>query len=150
MDAYGATGLNTVTATPGDSCLAIIGIAGRRAAIYEVWFTHSGVPADQVVQWQARRLTVIGTRSVVVPTILSGGGAPAADMLADANHTVEPTYTAATEALDFDANERASIRWVAVPGGELVVPAAAGEGYGFTPISSTYASDAKVTAHWNE
>ncbi len=148
-DAYAATGSNTVTATPGDTCLGLNGISGRRGWIYEIWFTHAGTPADNVVQWQVRRHSAVGTHSDVVPTLLTDG-APAADCIADENHTVEPTITSATEAIDMDLNERASLRWVAVPGGELVVPATANNGYAATPISATYSGDARVTMHWTE
>lgn len=151
MDKYAATGLqDVVTAAPGDSALVIIGAVVTRAKLYEIIFSQGGTPADNVIQWLLRRFdTAEGTGTLVTPTPLDSD-APASQLTADEDQTVEPTYTAATELLDFDLNQRATFRFVAAPGGEFWIPAVATEGLGACPISAAYAGIARVTAHWIE
>ena len=93
--------------------------------------------------------TAAGTGTLVTPNPLDPD-APAALLTSDENHTVEPTFAAGSELIDFDLNQRATFRFVAAPGGELLVPATAANGIGMTPISAAYAGDARVTAHWEE
>lgn len=150
-DKYSATGAQTTTASPGDTTLAIEGDANARAFIGTVIFSQSATPADNVVQWLARRLTAVGTRTTVTPiTISDPGGTAASSMTGAENHTAEPTYTASSELLDFDLNQRATFTFQARPGFELVIPATAANGIGFTAISSAYSGDTRVTAHWEE
>lgn len=150
MDRYAATGEQTVTATPGDTALAVLAVTTTRAKIHDLIFSQSAVPADTVIQWIVRRLTAVGTEGAGVVPVALDPDAPAAQLDGAENHTVEPTYTAATELHDFDLNQRASFRWVAAPGGELVIPATATNGIGITPISAAYSGDVKATAHWQE
>lgn len=150
MDRYAATGTNTVTAAPGDTVLTVFANATTaRAKLYELIFSQSGAPADNVIQWLVRRFTALGTEGAGVTPAPLDIDAPAAVLDAGEDHTVEPTYTAATELLDFDLNQRATFRFVAAPGGELWLPAVANAGIGATPISA-YTGDARVTAHWEE
>ena len=149
MDRYAATGRQDVTTiTPGDSTLGVEGDAATRAKLYELMFSHGGTPADNVIQWLVRRFTAVGTRTGVTPTALDDG-APAAQLAAGEDHTVEPTYTAGTELIDEDLNQRTTFRFVAAPGGEFVIPANATNGIGATAISA-YTADTRVTAHWLE
>ena len=62
---------------------------------------------------------------------------------------VEPTYTANLVLLSVALNQRATFRWVASPGGELVYPATASNGLG---IQTTTASAVAISAtvHYNE
>jgi len=152
MDKYAATGMqDVVTVAPGDTALHVFNPSNlTRAKLYELIFSQGGTPADNVIQWLVRRSTVVGTEGAgVVPAPLDSD-APAAQLDGAEDHTVEPTYTAATELLDFDLNQRATFRFVAAPGGELWIPAVADEGIGMTPISGAYAGIASVTAHWEE
>ena len=55
---------------------------------------------------------------------------PAAVSVCGKNHTVEPTYTAIASLLDIALNQRATFRWVAAPGSELMAPATAANGIG--------------------
>lgn len=148
-DRYVASGAQTVTGTPGDSVLGVAGVATDRGRIYDLIFGAGGTPADNVLEWLARRFSAAGTSTAVTPTSLDPD-APAANMIAGENHTVEPTYTADSEVLHFDLNQRATFRWVAAPNGELVIPATAANGIGVAPISSGYSGDVNVTAHWEE
>lgn len=150
-DRYGATGnIAAVTASPGDTALAVLATTLTRGRIYDILFSLGAAPADTVIQWLVRRFTAAGTEgSGVVPVALDSD-APAAQLDGAEGHTVEPTYTAATELFDEDLNQRGTFRWVAAPGGEFVVPAVASSGIGITPISAVYTGIARVTTHWDE
>ena len=149
MDKYAITGVNTVTASPGDTVVAVEAVGTTRAKLYEVMFGTLGTPADNVLQWLLRRFSAVGTRTGVTPTALDPA-APAALLAGAEDHTVEPTYTAGTELLDLGVNQRASWRWVAAPESELVIPASAGAGIGLAPISSGYSGDANGVLHYVE
>jgi len=63
----------------------------------------------------------VANRGAIHEAALTAGGS---------NHTVEPTYTAGAFLLTVDLNQRATFRWVAPPGGELVTPATNANGAG--------------------
>lgn len=150
-DKYAATGTQAaVTASPGDTALAVLAVTLVRAKLYELIFSQGGTPADNVIQWLVRRLSAVGTEGAGVTPAPLDSDAPAAQLDGAEDHSVEPTYIAATELLDFDLNQRATFRFVAAPGGEFIIPATASAGIGMTPISSAYTGVANVSAHWEE
>ena len=151
-DKYAATGLITaVTATPGDTALTVHSLGTtKRGLLYELIFSQGAAPADNIIEWLVRRLTALGTEGAAVVPAPLDTGAPAAILDAGEGHTLEPTYTAATELLDFDLNQRATFRFVAAPGGEFRIPAVANAGIGITPISAAYAGIGRAVAHWEE
>lgn len=150
-DKYAATGSQDVTtATPGDTSLAVLAGTTKRGYLYDFVLTCGGTPADNAIQWLARRLTAVGTEGAGVVPIALDPGSPAAILDGAENHTAEPTYTAASELFDQLINQRAAFRWVARPGGELVIPATASNGIGFTAFHASYTGSAEVTAHWEE
>jgi hypothetical protein len=121
----------------------------RRQKIYDLLVGSEAVPADFAFLWTLDRCTTAGTSTAVTPTKLDPGDAVA---LADAgeNHTAEPTFTAGEVLLSIPLNQRATIRWVAPPGGELVIPAVASNGIGIrTPVAGAAAA-ITATAHFEE
>lgn len=148
---YAATGANVLAASPGKTALNVFQTSNtRRGRFYDIMFGSSGTPADAAVRWQARRSTAVGTEGAgVVPTALDSGD-PASLFDGAEGHTVEPTYTAGSEFIDLALNQRASWRWIAAPGGEIVTPATAANGIGMSAFhaSSTVATEA--TMHWEE
>lgn len=150
-DRYAATGSQDVTTgTPGDSSLSVQGVITLRWRLYDLVFSQGAAPADTVGEWLIRRFdTADGTGGGVTPALLDGS-APASNLTAQEDHTIEPTVVASTELLDFDMNQRATFRWVAAPSGELIGPAVATEGIFVTLISATYTGLNRVTAHWLE
>ena len=66
------------------------------------------------------------------------------------NHTVEPTYTAAKELLEVPLNTRATFRWAAAPGSELVIPATNDAGIGWVCFHASATTDYRVTAMHEE
>lgn len=147
-DRYAITGTQNV-ASPADTCLALEAAATIRARIYDMIFGCHDTPADNAFMWTVQRFTVAGTRTAVVPATLDPG-APAAICQGGENHTVEPTYTAATELLDFGLNQRATFRWVAAPGGEFVLPAVAANGIGVWPFHASSTALVDCTIHFEE
>lgn len=100
----------------------------RRFKLYDLIFGSEATPADNAFLWQIQRCTTAGTGSAVTPNALDLADAAALfDVLE--NLTVDPTLTAGAIDLALPLNQRASFRWVAAPGGELVAPATASAGF---------------------
>jgi hypothetical protein len=112
----------------------------RRAWIYEVEIGADGTPADNQITFTVDRQTDVGTATAAAASPLDGGDA-AALITESVNNTAEPTVTAASFVLGpLSINQRASFRWVASPGCELVVPATNTTGLGLRAKSAAYAS----------
>ncbi len=120
----------------------------RRGKLYDLVFGSEASPADNPFLWQVQRHTAAGTSTGVTPTALDPGDA-ATESDAGENHTVDVTATAGAILLSVALNQRATFRWVAAPGGELVYPATASNGLHVrTPTSSAVAVSA--TVHYDE
>ncbi len=111
----------------------------RRAWISDVSFGTDGTPADNAMVWKLDRQTAAGTPVVATAVPLDPADA-ATNMVLGINHSAEPTVTAETILLEIGVNQRASYRWVAAPGSELVVPATNLAGIGLRAKSPAYAS----------
>lgn len=123
--------------------------ASKRVKLYDFVVGQGGTPADNAMFWLVQRSTTAGTLTGVTPAPLdSADGASVAT--AGENATIEPTYTASEELLEIPLNQRASYRWVAAPGGELVVPNTANNGIGFQVNSAAYTGTADVSFHFEE
>lgn len=151
MAKYSASGNNTLTSTPGDTCLSLVGITAtlRRSYTYELIMGNEGTPADNVLNWVVQRATAEGTATEVVPTRLDLADAES-DMNVGENHTGEPTYTATEEILEFPLNTRATFRWVAAPGSEIITPSTNEAGYGIVAFHAAATTDYRATALWTE
>ena len=111
----------------------------RRGKWYDLIFGSEATPADNAFQYIVQRCTAAGTSSAVTPSPLDPADA-ATEADSGENHTIEPTYTAGLVLLAVGLNQRATFRWVASPGCELVYPATASNGIGIqTPTSSAVA-----------
>lgn len=149
-DQYAATGAQDVTTTsPGDTSLTVEGDTTVRGKIYDAVVGQGGAPADNVIAWLVRRATAVGTSTPVTGQPLDDA-APTVILSAGEDHTVEPTYAAGSELLDFPLNQRATFRWVVAPNGEIWVAASATDAIGFTAISTAYVLSAEASAHWTE
>jgi hypothetical protein len=121
----------------------------RRGFIYDILFGADGTPADNAMVYKADRQTDVGTGTAAAGAPLDSGDA--AGLLTETvNNTIEPTVTAATQLVEVAVNQRASYRWVAAPGGELVVPATNTAGIGFRAKSPAYTSTCVATIHYIE
>lgn len=121
--------------------------AAVRTAVYDFSIGTTGTPADNVVTWQVQRFTTWGSRTVVTPTPLDSGD-PASASPSGSAHSIEPTYT--TELWRLGVNQRASYRWVAAPGSELICPATAANGVGIAALSPGYTGNAVASGMFSE
>ena len=121
----------------------------RRAFISEFMIGDVGTPADNAVLHTAQRFSAAGTSTPVVPTRLDLAD-PESDTVAGENHSAEPTYTATEELLEIPMNTRATFRWVAAPGYELIIPATNAAGIGWHALHASATTEWRVTAAWRE
>jgi hypothetical protein len=136
-------------ATPTIISLGNSGVAPTvRARVYDLIIGCKDTPGDQAAAYFMGRYTAAGTSTAIVPTALDEGDLAAA-IEAGENHTGEPSYASAEILLRIDLNQRATFRWVAAPGGELVIPAIVNEGLGIYGDPTT-AYNAGITIHFEE
>jgi hypothetical protein len=121
----------------------------RRAWIYDLNVGADGTPADNAVVYKVDQQTTVGTGTAITPAKVDQADA-AALITATANLTAEPTVTDNTELLEIGTNQRAAFRWVASPGGELVVPATSNAGLGLRARSPAYTGTMVANLHFWE
>jgi len=121
----------------------------RRIKLYDILLGSEATPADNAFLWQLQRSTSVGTGSSVTPTALDPADAAS---LFDAveNLTVDPTLTAGAILMSLPLNQRASFRWVAAPGSELVAPATANNGIAIRTPTATGLVAITSTAYIDE
>ena len=149
MAKYSVDGQDTNTAST-----TLVGVdAGatpRRGKVYDLLIGSDATPADNAAEYNLQRYTVDGTSTAVTPQPLDPADAAALAEAGEA-HSVEPTYTANAVLLNFMTNQRATFRWVAAPGGEIVYPATADNGVGVQVITvAGSAVNTGVTLHFEE
>jgi hypothetical protein len=127
----------------------ITSAATVRPAIYDVIVGSRAAVADQACTYDFQRFTAAGTTTPVTPVALNPSD-PASLAAGGHTATAEPTYTASTILLKFSVNQRATFRWVAAPGGELVSPATAANGIGFKGNTPTTAFAVDGVIHFEE
>ena len=101
------------------------------------------------MEFDVSRITANGTGTAVTPVALDPADAAAAST-ANANYTAEPTVTASSSGFYVGINQRASYRWVAAPGSELVAPATANNGFTVRVRSGGYTGTATAEALFQE
>lgn len=122
----------------------------RRLRVYDAMFGSEATPADAAILWTFRRCSAAGTNTSVTPQNLDPASSTT-EYDAGENHTIEPTFTAGAILLNVPLNQRATYRWVAAPGGELVMPATASNGFGIeTDTISTGTPVITATVHADE
>jgi hypothetical protein len=114
-----------------------------RALVQEFDVGTLGTPADNVVQYDVCRCTTIGTGTNGTPSPLDTT-LRAAATVATLNCTAEPT--AGVSVFNLGLNQRASFRWVAAPGSELVIPAVNLAGFSIRALSTAYTGTASGAA----
>lgn len=102
----------------------------RRHRIVEFIFGTDGTAADNAMVCDVSRVTAEGTATSITPNKIDpADGSPS--FAANANHTAEPTVTSNSRVAGWGFNQRATQRWVAFPGKELVAPATNNSGFAF-------------------
>jgi len=132
MARYSIDGQDTNTA--GTTILGLTGSAAVRPKIYDVIVGSDATPADNAAEYVLQRTTAAGTLTAVTPRPLDPLTSAAVTSAGEA-HSAEPTYTADVILLQWAQNQRATFRWVAAPGGELIAAATAANGIGLQVIS---------------
>lgn len=119
----------------------------RRLFVHDIMFGSEATPADAAILWKVQRSTGSGTSTAVTIAYLDPGDS-SSEYDAGENHTIEPTYTADTHLLHVPLNQRATFRWVAAPGMEIVIPQTASNGFGIqTDTISTGTPVITATVH---
>jgi len=137
--AYTGALLGVTAGTPG----------GRRIKVYDVLIGTNGLPADNFVEWSIDRVTTGSSATVVVPNPLDTADAPAV-AVCTANSSTGGTVVATGQVFYVGVNQRASYRWVAAPGSELVSPAVAASGFQLRIRSGGYLGTATGTLLFQE
>lgn len=144
---YSVDGRDTNTAST--SILGLTSAATVRPKVYDIIAGAYGTPADYAAEYYVQRSTAAGTSTAVTPQALDPAD-PASLCAAGEAHSVEPTYTANAILLSFAKNARATFRWVAAPGGEIVLPATAANGVGILSVQVSTAYTEAFTIHFEE
>ncbi len=145
-DRYSTDGAQTPLTTPGATMISLNGVTTTRGRVYDFTVGSDATPADVALQFVAQRFTASGTGTPETPRPLDFD-APAGLLTAESNHTIEPTYTADLLLWRIAANQRATYRWVAAPDGELMVPASADSGIGWTAIAASGSPNCILNVH---
>ena len=121
-----------------------------RAMVYDILMGTNGTPADNSMEFNVERQTADGTATAITPNPLDNT-VRAAGTVGAANATVEGTIPALTSSLLYiGINQRASYRWVASPGGELIIPAVNLAGLALRALAPTYTGTATGAMHFEE
>jgi len=143
MAKYAITGALAAVSGSYKTVLDVFATSGalRRGKVFDVLIGTNGTPADNYLQWDISRMTADGTGTAVTPNPLDPADV-AALAAAKNNYSAEPTITANSSLFNVGVNQRASYRWVAAPGSELLFPAVAGNGLALRALSGGYTGSA--------
>lgn len=150
MAKYSVIGSQAV-ADAVDSILSVVGAAAnaRRHALLEFTWGPGvdATAADVIVEMTLSNASADGAGDAVTPTPLNVDD-PAATCVALENHGTEPTY--GTDLMKIGRHMRATYRWVALPGGELIFAAADDEGWGILLAHGSATHLETITAIFDE
>lgn len=123
FDAIAAQGSATVPQAQ------LVSAATVRPKIYDLVIGSSSTPADQAGSWTIRRSTTASTGgTAITPSAIDPADPASLSSSMIAPSMSAPTLTAGLILLAWALNQRATFRWVAAPGKELVAPATASNG----------------------
>ena len=154
MARYSASGSQNLPAstTPITALTIASQSTVHRNIIYDIVIANVGAPADLVTLHTIARITAASTEaagSTVTPTALDIADRAAQSKVLE-NCGTEPTYTANQELLEVPLNHRATFRWVAAPGGEIITPATDKFGIGAKAIHASALTEWRVGCMWEE
>lgn len=130
----------------------------RRGKLYDILVGTNGTPADNYMEFDVTLVTLGTTPAGILNTLISSLSSTFANDPADVvqvaalsiNSTAEVGITATTEKWYVGVNQRASYRWVAAPGSEILYPAnssaAGGNGLVLRARSGGYTGTATANA----
>jgi len=129
----------------------IVSAATVRPKLYDLMLGSPSTPADQAASWAIRRSTTASTGGTAVTPVAIDPADPAslaAAMVAPSMSA--PTLTAGLFLLVWSQNLRATFRWVAAPGKEIVAPATAANGLTMMNTVLTAAFNVSFTLEFEE
>lgn len=120
-----------------------------RPKVYDV-LVGSATTADAANTWAMKRCTTNGGTPAAYTELKLDPDSAAPGAVGTVSWATDPVDTADSELLTFGLNQRATFRWVAAPGGELIGPATDVNGLFFLSVTTTAAANHDVTVHWSE
>jgi len=105
---------------------------------------------DNAAKFTFRRVSNRGTTSATVTPNALDAANPSSLAVFDTGWSTNPTITASSDLLQFAQNQRATFRWVAAPGSELVVPATASNGLALMSAVASATANYAWTILWEE
>lgn len=150
MRKYNGYSNATNTASTTVPMFTITGATTFRLRLYDFISGSDASPADNAAKFSFRRISSNGTTlATVTPNALDPAD-PASLAVYTTAWSVNPTITASSDLLQIPHNQRATVRWVAAPDGELVVPATSGAGLALMAVVTSSAVNYAWTSHWME
>ncbi len=143
------SGVGTGTVGTNKTICGVTTATTIRPQVYDLLIGCGATPADLAGRFIVGRNTAAGTSTSVTPLAIDPGD-PASLATFGSNHSAEPTYTAGGSLIQIGLNQRATFRWVAIPGGELMVPATSANGMGIYTSSHGGTPVCEGTMHWME
>jgi hypothetical protein len=152
MSKYAAVCSQTNTVSSTVPMFNLVGAATRRLKVFELLFGCPATPADEASKFAIRRTTADGSPLTdFTPTKLDpADGASIARLDLTWTGAAEPTITANSDLLQIAINQRATFRWLAAPGSELIVPATAEAGLALISDVATSPASHAFTVLWSE
>lgn len=128
----------------------------RRAKVYDILVGTNGTPADNAMVWSMQRATAGSTSayagyvSSVALALDQADSNPASAVWINSSAEGGYTFTVTNFPWYVGVNQRASYRWVAAPGSEIVLPAVSSAGLVLRAKSPGYAGTATGSIMWSE
>lgn len=145
---YSITGNTSLAASATLPALTVIGTTAVRTMVYDYILGSSGSPADAAARLTWQRCTTAGTAgSSITPQAIDPGNPAAVTTSGLATFSVGPTLTASALLAEVGINQRATFRWIAAPGGELMIPATSANGLALMPIAVSAAFTLEATVY---
>lgn len=127
-----------------------------RAKVYDILVGTNGTPADNAMMFCMQRATAgstptfAGMASSVNQSLDQADAVSAMAIWSNSSIETAYTYTATNMPWYVGVNQRASYRWVAAPGSEIVCPATSSAGLGLRVRSPAYTGTATGALMWSE
>ena len=147
--AYFTADDQNMTSTPGVSVLSFQSATTIRPSFFEFIVGTTGTPADNAIEYRFSRFDGGSEAGASITPAPLDQGDPAALGTALGNLGTEPTPTVGEDFI-IGINQRATFRWIAAPGREIVVPAVADEGMNLVGFNASYTGLYTGTMFWEE
>lgn len=138
----------TTSTSVGVGSLEALSSAIRRVRLLEfLCGSDAATLGTSNFRWEIQRSTTAGTGTTITPSALDSADVASASAILRSSLTANGTLTSGAIMLTIPVAEQVTFRWVAPPGGEIVIPASANNGLHFmTPVcGNTPSAAAQVT-----